>query len=218
MTSALRRPFLVGYLPQMAGLYFNALELLTQVARGADGRLAIQVGEERERVVGQRDEALSRVEETAAQLSALGAPAVDRPADAATYAGWTEAVFEAAQGAVEPGSPEAVAHLLGYVLGEAVATLDVIAILSRLRQLDPDHLFLHLQGESLERDRTRVERRLGKLAAHPILPEEVQVATALAAHAVAKGAPGGSHAERASRAAEGAGEVTEQAAAVEAAL
>jgi hypothetical protein len=215
----MRRAFQAGYLPQAAGLYFNGVELLAQVARAAgQGRLAIQVGEERERVVGQRDEALRRVDETAAHVARLGGRPVERPEDAGAFGAWSEAVFAAVQDAVEPGSPEAVAHLLGWVLGEAVATLDVIGILSRLRELDPDNLFLRLQGDSLERDRTAVERRLGKLAAHPVLPEAVQVAAALAAHAVADAGPSGSYAARATRAGAARQAVSGQAEVAEAAL
>ena len=218
MTAPLRPAFRAGYVPQAAGVYFNGIELLAQVGRWAKGRLAIQVGEERERVVGQRDEALALVEETEAHLAALGAHPVERLPDAAGYADWTGAVFDAVQAVVEPGSAAAVAHLLGFVLGEGVATLDVIAVLSRLRALEPEDLFMRLQADSLERDRSTVERRLGKLASHPLLPEPVQVATALAAHAVADGAPSGSHAGRATRAASGTEAVAEQAAAAEAGL
>jgi hypothetical protein len=215
VTSPLRSAFRAGYLAQTAGLYFNALELLAQVARGATGRVAGQVGEERERVVGRRGEALARVDETALELVSLGAAVVDRPRDASAYSGWTDAVFDAVQAALEPGSPAAVTHLLGFVLGEGVATLDVIAILSRLRELDRENLFMRLQADSLERDRSNVQRRLGKLAAHPLLPEAVQVATALAAHAVAEAAPSGGHGARAARAEAAAQEVAEQAAVAE---
>jgi hypothetical protein len=218
VSTQLRLAFRAGYLAQTAGLYFNGVELLAQVGRAAEGQLAVQVGEERERVVAQRDEALDRVEETEADLAALGAAAVERIPDAGGYSAWTEAVFDAVRTAVEPGSAPAVAHLLGFVLGEAVATLDVIAILSRLRALDPDNLFMRLQADSLERDRTTVERRLGKLASHPLLPEAVQVATALAAHALAEGSPSGAHAGRAARAEAAAATVAEQAAAAESAL
>jgi mRNA-degrading endonuclease toxin of MazEF toxin-antitoxin module len=218
VTSRRQRAFLAGYLPQMAGLYFNGVQLLAQVSRAATGRLAAQVGEERERVVGHRDEALARVDESEVQLAALGGEPVERPEDAEAYPAWTEAVFEAVQGAVEPGSPEAVSHLLGYVLGEAVATLDVIAIVSRLRELDAENLYLRVQGESLERDRATVERRLGKLTAHPALPEGAQVATALAAHAVAEGAPSESHRARATRATAAVQTVAEQAAVARSAL
>lgn len=216
--TGLRPAFRAGYLAQTAGLYFNGLELLTQAARRAEGRLAIQVGEERERVVGRRDESLARLDECEVLLASLEARAVERPVDASAYPAWSEAVFDAVQAAAGPGSPAAVAHLLGFVLGEAVATLDVIAVLSRLRELAPDDLFLRLQADSLERDRSTVARRLGKLAAHPFLPQDVQVATALAAHAVAGGAPSGSHAGRARRSERAAEEVAERASAVESGL
>ena len=218
MSPILRLAFRAGYLPQLAGLYFNGVELLTQVAKGAQGPLAIRVGEERERVVGQRAHALAHVDETASTLTALHAATVRPPSDAAAYATWTEEVFGAVQAALEPGSAEAVAHLLGFVMGEAVATLDVLSILSRLRDLDPDNPYMRLQADSLERDRSTVERRLGKLAAHPLLPEDAQVATALAAHAVTDGAPAGSHASRAGRAAAAAQAVREQAEVAEAGL
>lgn len=216
--SPARTAFRVGYDPQVAGLYFNGLELLAEADRDADGRTAAQVGEERERVVGQREAALARLDETDRRLAALGARPVPRPQSAGNYAAWTEAVFDAARDAMASDSPEAVAHLLGWVLGEAVATLDVLAILSRLREMDPEHLWMRLQADSLERERQTAERRLGRLAAHPLLPEAAQVATALAAHAVAEGAPSGSHAGRAARAQAAALSVAEQAPLIEAAL
>src|SRR2546430_2704127 len=96
-------------------------------------------------------------------------------------------------------SSEAVIHLLGWVLGEAVATLDAIAILSRLRELAPEHVWMRWQGESLEGERKTLERRLARLAAHPLLPEPVQVAAALASHAVSAAPPSGSFPGRAGR-------------------
>jgi hypothetical protein len=210
--------FLAGYVPQVAGLYFNGLELLAEADRGADVTLAKAVGEEREKVVARRDDALAGLDRTERLLAVSGADPVPRPEDAGGYESWTEEVFEAITSSMAAYSPEAVAHLLGYVLGEAVATLDVIAILSRLRHVDPEHVWMRWQGESLEGERQTLERRLARLAAHPLLPEAVQVAAATATHAVSGAAPSGGHAARAARADEAARLVADQAVAAEAAL
>jgi hypothetical protein len=210
--------YLAGYVPQVSGQFFNGLELLAEASRGADVALAKGVGEERERVVAKRDDALAGLDQTERLLASLRSDAVPRPEDSGGFESWSEAVFEAATSAMPGQSPQAVAHLLGYVLGEAVATLDAIAILSRLRELAPDHLWMRWQGESLERERATLERRLARLAAHPLVPEPAQVATARAAHAVSGAAPSGSHTGRAARAEEAAQDVKEQAALVEAAL
>jgi hypothetical protein len=180
--------------------------------------LAKAVGEEREKVVARRDDALAGLDRSERLLAGVGADPVAGPADASGYESWAEDVFEAVTSSLAAYSPEAVAHLLGYVLGEAVATLDVIAILSRLRQVDPEHVWMRWQGESLEGERQTLERRLARLAAHPLLPDAVQVATANAAHAVSGAAPSAGHAARATRADEAARVVADQAAAVEAAL
>jgi hypothetical protein len=210
--------YLAGYAPQVAGLYFNGLELLAEADRGAAVTLAKAVGEEREKVVARREGALSDLDRTERLQASLGAEPVARPEDAGGYEAWTEEVFESVTAAMAAYSPEAVAHLLGYVLGEAVATLDVIAILSRLRHVDPEHVWMRWQGESLEGERQTLERRLARLAAHPLLPEPAQVAAATAAHAVSGATPSGGHAGRAARADEAARLVAEQASAVEAAL
>jgi hypothetical protein len=206
--------FGAGFAPQVAGLYFNGLILLDEMGRGAEGRLATLVGEERERVVGRREAALARMEETDDRLARLGARPVSRPDGAGEYTTWTEAIFDTVRDVMASDSPEAVAHLLGWVLGEAIATLDVVAILSRLREIEPEHLWMRLQGDSLERERQTAERRLSRLAAHPLLPEPVQVATALAAHAVAEGAPSGGYAGRAARAETAVVDLGEQATAI----
>jgi hypothetical protein len=217
-SSRARTAFLAGYEAQVAGLYFNGVELLNETDRGAGPPLATRVGEERERVVGLRDDAVRRLDETARLAAALGAEPVAPPGDAAAYSAWAEAVFESVRATMAGDSPEAVAHLLGYVMGEAVATLDVLATLLRLRAVEPDHMWMRFQAESLERERETGARRLGRLAAHPLVPEAAQVATALAAHAVAEAAPSGSYGGRAARADTAAAEVAHQASAVAAAL
>lgn len=176
--------FLLGYLPRAAGPYFNGLELLSEAARsaGADQAVGIRIGEERERVVAHRDEALAALDRVGDLLAATGVPVVARPQDSGEYAAWADEAFEAVSGAVAGESTEAVHHLLGYVLGEALATLDAIAILAGLRELVPDHLWMRLQGDSLERERATAERRLGRLASHPLLAPPVQEAAARAAH------------------------------------
>ncbi|MCA1692514.1 MAG: hypothetical protein LC733_10060 [Actinobacteria bacterium] len=216
--ASLRTGFVAGYAPQVAGLYFNGLELLAEAARGADVPLGAQVGGERERVVGQREAALGRLDEVAELAAALGAAAVPRPEDAGAYSAWAEEVFDAVRETMAGDSPMAVVHLLGFVMGEAVATLDLLAILSRLREVAPDHLWMRWQAESLEGERKTAERRLGRLAAHPALPEPGQVASALAAHAVTGGAPSGSHAGRAARCEAAAREVEQHADTAAAAL
>jgi hypothetical protein len=202
----------------MAGRYFNGLVLLAEAARGADIPLAARVGEERERVVGTRDESLARLDQVEDLQVALGAEPVERPANAEAYPEWAADAFDAFRAAMAGDAPEAVAHLLGYVLGEAGATLDALAILSRLRDVAPEQPLLRLQGDSLERERAVGERRLARLAAHPLLPEAVQLATALAAHVVSEAAPSGSHAGRATRAEDAVRRIADQAAAIEAAL
>lgn len=218
MSETVRSAFLAGYAPPAAGLYFNGLELLAQADRGASLDLARQIGEERERVVAKRDEALARVAEAAAAQQRLGVEPVPGPEDSAAFEAWAEAVFERVSSAVGEGTPQAVAHLLGFVLGEAMATLDVIAILSRLRELAPDHLWMHLQADSLERERQTAERRLGRLASHELLPGDVQTATALAAHLVAEAAPSGSFSGRATRAETAAASLAGHATTIELAL
>ena len=214
----LRDAYLAGYVPRVSGQYFNGLELLAEASRGAELALAKGVGEERERVVAKRQAALAGLDQTEELLERARADKVARPGDAGGYESWSEGVFESVTEVMAAYSPEAVAHLLGWVLGESVATLDAIAILSRLRELAPEHVWMRWQGESLEGERKTLERRLARLAAHPLLPEPVQVATARAAHAVSAAAPSGSFAGRAARAEDAAREVAEQAAAVEATL
>lgn len=180
-----REAFVAGYAPAAASPYYSGLALLAEAARVAGANLLRQIGDESDHVVGRRDGALAQIDRAADALAALGAPAPGPPADVADYPGWAEAVFDAANAAVAPGSPEAVAHLLGHVLGEGMATLDAVAILSRLRRLAPDHVLLRVQGDSLEHERATAARRLGRLASHPLLAAAAQVATAAAAHDIA---------------------------------
>lgn len=179
--------FRAGYVPPRAGLYFNGLELLAEASRAAGVELARVIGTERDRVVARRDDALALLGEAEALQRALGVEPVEWPADARAYAAWAAAVFARLAPALGPGSPEAVAHLLGYVLGEAVATLDASALLSRLRASRPDNLWMRVQGESLEQERQAAGRRLARLASHPLLPEAVRAATAMAAHRTSLG-------------------------------
>ncbi len=181
----MRDAFVAGYAPSAASPYYSGLALLAEAARGAEGELAHRIGQESDEVVRRRDDALARLDRTADALAALGAPAPDRPADATEYAGWVESVFATADAVLAAGSAGSVAHLLGHVLGEGMATLDALAIVWRLREAAPDHVLLRVQAESLEHERATAERRLGKLAAHPLLPATVQRATASAARAIA---------------------------------
>ncbi len=222
MSPGLRTAFLAGYVPPSSGPYFNGLELLAQAERGATVELARQIGAERDQVVARRDAALAGLDRSEALLGELGIEPPARPEEAAGFEAWAEAVFAVVADALAArhgaGSPQAVAHLLGYVMGEAVAILEASALLERVRDLAPDHLLMRFQADSLERERQTATRRLGRLASHDGLPEAVRTATALAAHAAAEAAPTGDHLHRAARAASGAAEVAAQAAAVEGVL
>jgi hypothetical protein len=186
--------------------------------------LAKRVGSERERVVRKRDGALAGIDRADELQRALGLEPRPRPDTSEEFGAWAEAVFAAVTdhvaAAAGAGSAAAVAHLLGYVMGEAMATLDALAVLDRLRDLAPDHLWMRVQGDSLERERETAERRLARLAGHELLSEPVRTAAALAAHAVADAAAGGDggYAARAARAEAAAQVLVEQAAAIEAAL
>ena len=210
--------FIAGYSAPAAGPYFNGLELLGIADRGADLHMGKRIGLERDRVVRLRDDCLARLEEAEDALVRLGAIGPERPADSGGFEAWAEAVFAAANDVLASESAEAVTHLLGYVLGEAYATLDALALLSRLRDTSPDDLWMRVQDLSLEQERATAERRLARLAAHALLPTPVQVAAGLAGHAVSDAAPSGGHAGRAARAEAAATAVAEQARAAELAL
>jgi hypothetical protein len=205
--------FVVGWSPPVAGLYFNGLALLAIADRGAEVAFARLVGEERDRVVGYRDASFARLAQTEATLGRLGAAVPPRPNGPEEFEAWAEAVFAAAAEVMEDGSPAAVTHLAGFVLGEAVATLTVMASLSRLRHMSPDDLWMRAQASSLEREREQGERRLARLATHEHLPGPVQVALAAAGHAVAQAGP--SVPDNPRQANLSAGEVTAAAAEVE---
>jgi len=215
---AMRDAFLAGYSAPAAGPYFNGLELLAIADRSSDLTVGKQIGLERDRVVGLRTAALARLAEAEDALERLGARPPERPEDSSGFEAWAQAVFDAASGVLFPDSAEAVARLLGYVMGEAMATLDATAILSRLRDLKPDDLWMRVQAESFEQERKTAERRLARLAAEPRLPEPVQVLAGLAGHAVSEAAPTGGHAERAARAATAARAVADHADAVDVAF
>jgi hypothetical protein len=218
VTGTLRDAFLAGYAAPAAGLYFNGLELLAVADRTSDLTLGKQIGLERDRVVRLRNTSLARLEEAELALERLGATAPDRPVDSGGFEAWAQAVFDAATEVLVGESAEAVLRLLGYVMGEAEATLDAAAILNRLRELKPGDLWMRVQAESFEQERAAAERRLGRLAAHPLLPEAVQVLAGLAGHVVSEAAPTGGYAARAVKAESAARAVAEQAEAVEAAL
>lgn len=218
----LREAFLAGWAPPAAGPYFNGIELLAEADRGAPVELAKRIGGEREKVVAKRDAALAGLDRAVELQRALGMDPLPRPERSDEFGAWAEAVFAAVTdhvaGAAGAGSAASVVHLLGYVLGEAMATLDALAVLCRLRDLAPEHLWMRVQADSLERERETGERRLARLAGHELLSEPVRTATALAAHAVAEAAPSGSYEGQAKRAEVAVTVLEEQAAAVESAL
>jgi hypothetical protein len=206
----------------MAGLYFNGIELLGEADRWADVTLGRRIGDERDRVIGRRDDALARLDQAERLSAHLGAEPVARPHDSTEYAAWAEGIFDAVAQALAGDPDEAVAHLLGFVLGEAIATLDVLASLSRLRELAPENMWMRLQADSLERERATAERRLARLAVHPSLPERARTASALAGHVVSEVGPSatasGSETARAARADAAVRSLIEHAASIESAL
>lgn len=218
----LRTAFLAGWVPPVAGPYFNGIELLAEADRGASVELAKRIGGEREQVVQQRDAAVVNLDRADELQRALGLEPQPRPDRSEEFGAWAEAVFGTVTDHLVttrgPGSAEGVAHLLGYVMGEALATLDAMAVLCRLRELAPDHLWMRVQADSLERERETGQRRLGRLASHELLPPDVRTATALAAHAVAEAAPSGSYEGQAARARAAVEALAEQAAVIESAL
>ena len=184
-----RDAFVAGYAPSAASPYFSSLALLGEAARGADEALLHRIGEVSDRIVLLADAARANVARAEAAMARLG---VRRrpppPTDADSYGDWVEAAFAAVTDALTPGSPEAVAHLLGHVLGEGMATLDAVAVLAELQDVAADHLLMRVQAQSLEQERATAERRLTKLAAHPLLPAAVQALAATAASRAAAGA------------------------------
>ncbi len=182
-----RRAFVAGYAPSAASPYYSSLQLLGEASRGAATGLLERIGDESDRVVALRGAAAAEVARAGAALAALGAVVPPPPAGAEAYPDWVEAVFGGVSGALEPGSPEAVAHLLGHVLGEAMATLDALAVVARLQGVAAEHLLLRVQAQSLEHERARAERRLGRLAAHPLLHESAQSLVGVAAQRAAAG-------------------------------
>lgn len=180
----MRDAFVAGYSPSAASPYYSGLALLAEASRAADGPLRNRIGAESDVVVLRRDAALAHVDRAADALAALGAPSPPPPTDVTEYPEWVEAVFDAVNGTVAAGSPESVAHLLGHVLGEGLATLDALAVVWRLREAAPDHVLLRVQGSSLEQERATAERRLGRLAEHAVLPAGARTAAASAERAI----------------------------------
>src|ERR1700712_1388677 len=139
--------FLLGYLPNLIGVFFNSVELLDNTWPEVDETLAERLDEFEAELSEQQVDTVTNVRRLAALLSEVGIPAVEPPETADKYPDFRAEVCERVSAVVEPTSPEDVAFLLGWVAGDACLTLNLLSISYHFLAIQPEHPFLQSQLE-----------------------------------------------------------------------
>ncbi len=176
--------FLVGYIPQIIGVYFSLVELLDAARSDANDaltaalqRLETALGERRSSTVQNVTRLHSLLEQ--ADIVVPGHPRT--PDDFYTM---REAVMDEVSTALEKDVERETVFLLGWVLGDATWTLNLLSQIRLFRALQPSHpLLLEQQSQRVSELREQT-LKLSTLADSKLISESMRMAVRLCASIV----------------------------------
>lgn len=179
--------FLLGYLPNIVGVFFYSIELLIGARSAADAALAARLAQFEAELGERRGNTIANVRRLTTLLAEAGIPAGEPPRVPAEYHDYRAEVCERVTAHLEPNSLGDVAFLLGWVLGDACLTLNLLSISSHFLAIEPDNSFLQSQLAPLKQSLAELVLRLEALSVHPALSAPAQLEARLS-HAVLQSA------------------------------
>lgn len=170
--------FLLGYTPMLVGIYFNGVELLATAGHGATGALAKRVAERAAAFSARKPGIIDNVRLVEQLLPRAGVAVPPPPRLPAEFHPWSQDLFQQAHHALAGAqdAQPAAAHLLGFVLGDAMLTLNVAVLVHDLLDADPEHAWLQAQAAALADQHDKIRRQLTQAEALPALPEATRAA------------------------------------------
>jgi hypothetical protein len=170
--------FLLGYAPPLVGIYFHAVELLTTLPQDADPPLAARVQDQVTVFAGRGDATIVNVRLVAALLQEVAVAVPPPPRVPADYYAWAQPLLHTVPAAVPSASVERAAYLLGYLVGDAMLTLNLGVLVHYLLAAAPQQAWLRAQAQALGESQASGLARLPLAGAHPALSAESQQAAA----------------------------------------
>jgi hypothetical protein len=180
--------YLLGFTPQLLGVFFNGLLVLERVRRTAQGQLANRVEWYlRDWVPSRGDDVVSNVHLVEGMLGAVGKTAGEPPQTIEAYYDWSErvnkATYQAAKAAfdveADPVAKTArfrvrLAQDLGQQVGDIVHTVNLASLVQALLHDDPEHEFLRAQAGRLAESQRAIIAQLDKVLTYTAGYEDIQ--------------------------------------------
>jgi hypothetical protein len=200
--------YLLGFTPQLLGIFFNGLLLLERVRRAADGALAERVdGYLGDWIPSRSSDVVSNVHLVESMLSAVGKNAGAPPQTIEEFYEWSQrvnkATYDAAKAAFENAIElDAAARFrvrlgqdLGQQMGDIVQLANLGALVQELLEVGPDDPLLNQQsgrfGEAQRSITQQLENVLNYTAGHDDIQAQVRRVLALLTAAPDAGAKEG---------------------------
>lgn len=165
--------FRIGWIPGVAGIYFNGDELLHRL-QPADEALRPALMALAKTLDGRGAETIQLVLEAERWADEQGKPSPGRPRTPEEYREWASTVARYGH-EVLGGDPAAgTTRLLGLNLGDLCLTLALEGIVADLRAADPEHELLKKQLAALVEDEARARHGLSLAGRSVGLPPAVE--------------------------------------------
>jgi len=194
--------YLLGFTPQLLGIFFNGLLLLERVKRAAAGALGERAGAYLDGWIPSRSgDVVSNVHLCESLLGTVGRDAGAPPQTIEEFYAWSERVnkqtYEAAKAAFEQGGDFRVrlAQDLGQQVGDVVQLANLGLLVQELLEVAPSDELLGAQarklGEAQRGILAQLENTLGYTAGHDDIQAEVRRLVGLVKAAPDAGATAG---------------------------
>jgi hypothetical protein len=200
--------YLLGFTPQLLGIFFNGLLLLERVRRSAAGALAERVdGYLEDWIPSRSGDVVSNVHLVESMLSTVGKSPGEPPQTIEQFYEWSQrvnkATYDAAKTAFdESADPDPAARFrvrlaqdLGQQMGDIVQLANLGALVQELLEVGPDDALLAGQasrfGEAQRSIAQQLENVLNYTAGHDDIQAQVRRVLALLAAAPAAGSSEG---------------------------
>jgi hypothetical protein len=167
----LQAAYLAALAPELAGFYFNAVELIGR-AGATPPALAAKVESQAQLLLARRPETINLVMLAEARAIQAGLPQpFARPSSPAEFHAWAKQTSEFVESVARKDVREHAAFLLGYVVGDLLLSLGLRAVVRDLLSVAPDNAFLNAQHAALRASEQKATANLELAATNPGLPE-----------------------------------------------
>jgi hypothetical protein len=180
--------YLLGFTPQILGIFFNGLLILDRARRGADGVLATRIDEHLETWVPSRGpEVVQNVHICEALLAQVGRSPGEPPQTIEAFYAWSENVnretYQSAKAsfdaAADPDEKTGLfrvrlAQDLGQQIGDVVHTMNLAGLVQALLSEGPGHAALSEQAVRFAQAQRQIVAALEKVLTYTVGYDDIQ--------------------------------------------